>query len=107
MRSCSWGVYARVLAQCLDQHGHVAGEPMGPRSISATIAFRQTLGDVTEIGHTVPTFVPTGCFANATMSELADAYDDVDEQAAALLLRLKEIVGETDDMLNHIKNYSQ
>ena len=47
----------------------------------------------------------SGRYADATMNELAAAYDDVDQRAAALLLRLREIVGEGDEMLDHLKVY--
>lgn len=95
---------AATLLPAIDRHGWVAGGPMSTRAISTTMAYRQSLGSVAEISRRTPT-VATGRFANATTNELADAYDDVDQRAAALLLRLKEIVGETDDLLSHIKSF--
>lgn len=95
---------ATTLLPAIDRHGWVAGDPMSTRAISSTMAYRQSLGTVAEISRRAPTVV-TGRFANATMNELADAYDDVDQRAAALLLRLNEIVGETDDLLSHLKSF--
>jgi hypothetical protein len=94
---------ANTLLPAVDRHGWVSSEAMSVRSISATMARRQALGVVAEIkARAVPT---AGRFANATMNELADAYDDVDQRAAAALLLLKEIVGDGDEMLGHLKSF--
>ena len=94
---------ANTLLPAVDRHGWVSSEAMSVRSISATMAHRQALGVVAEIKTRV---MPTGGrFADATMDELADAYSDVDQRAAAALLRLKEIVGEGDEMLDLLRSF--
>jgi hypothetical protein len=95
---------ATTLLPAVDSHGWVSADAMSTRAISATMARRQTLGVVAEI--TKRSAPNPGRFANATMNELADAYSDVDERAAAVLLRLKEIVGDSTDMLDHLKEIS-
>lgn len=96
---------AATLLPAVDRHGGVSAIPMSDRAVSTNVAYRQSLGPIAwrpgETAHSPS----TGRFANATMNELANAYDDVDEKAAALLLRLKEIVGEGDEMLDHPKSY--
>jgi hypothetical protein len=95
---------ANTLLPSVDRHGWVSVEPMSTRAVSATLAHRQALGpEATITRRTLPT---GGRFADATMNELADAYDNVDERAAAALLRLKAIVGESDEMLGHIKSFN-
>jgi hypothetical protein len=95
---------AATLLPAIDRHGWVSGEPMSLRSISTVMAFRQVLGQVAEIQQS-PRTIATGRFADATMTELADAYADVDQRAAALLLRLKEVVGEADDLVDHLNGF--
>lgn len=95
---------ASTLLPAIDRYGWVSAEPMSTRAISATIAMRQ-LPAPRDIPEQPAPRVTTGRFAKASMDELADAYDDVDERAAALLLRLKEIVGEGDEMLDHLKKF--
>jgi len=86
---------ANTLLPAVDRHGWVTADPMSARSVSATMAARQTLGPVAELT-VYPSRPPvTGRFADATMNELADAYSDVDERAAAVMLRIKEL----DEML--------
>ncbi|MET0885012.1 MAG: hypothetical protein ABWX92_01055 [Mycetocola sp.] len=95
---------ASTLLPAVDSHGWVTAKAMSARSISAAMARRQTLGVVAEIKKRAR---PTGGrFADASMNELADAFSDVDERAAAVLLRLNEIVGESTDMLDHLKEIS-
>lgn len=95
---------ANTLLPAIDRYGWVSAEPMSARAVSATVALRQVPGvpDALESPVARPA---AGRFARASMDELADAYDDVDERAAALLLRLKEIVGEGDEMLDHLKSF--
>lgn len=96
---------ASTLLPGVDRHGWVSPEPMSTRAISAAIAFRQALSGVTESRqHLSPP--ATGRFAEATLNELADAYDDVNQRAAAALLRLNEILEESNEMLDHIKSFA-
>lgn len=97
--------HATTLLPGIDRHGWVSAEPMSARAISATMALRQVPGPPDSLERSVEV-VSSGRFARASMNELADAYDDVDERAAALLLRLNEIVGEGDEMLDRIKSFS-
>ena len=94
---------ANTLLPAVDRHGWVSSAPMSSRSISSTMAYRQALGPVATIAPQFLRVPLSGRYADATMNELAAAYDDVDQRAAALLLRLKEIVGEGDEMLDHLK----
>lgn len=95
---------ASTLLPSIDRHGWVSADAMSVRAISATMALRQVRGE-RDLPEQPVAVRSSGRFARATMNELADAYDDVDERAAALLLRLKEIVGEGDEMLDRIKSY--
>jgi len=95
---------ASTLLPAIDRYGWVSADPMSTRAVSATVALRQMPGARDVLEQPVAR-LSAGRFAKATMDELADAYDDVDERAAALLLRLKEIVGEGDEMLDHLKSF--
>lgn len=96
---------AETLLPAVDRHGWVTAVPMSARAISSVTAERQTPGQTAELPRWQPT-VATGRFAAASLREVADAYDEVDQRAAAALLRLKEIVGESDEMLDHIKSFA-
>jgi hypothetical protein len=96
---------AETLLPSIDRHGWVTTSPMSTRAISTVIARRQMFGEISEI-QSRPRPVATGRFAHASSNELADAYDDVDQRAAALLLRLKEVVGEADDMIDHLRGFA-
>lgn len=89
---------ANTLLPAVDRHGWVAADPMSARAISAAMALRQALGaEMTILG--TRTHAPaTGRFADATMNELAAAYDDVNERAAAALLRMKELDAMLEDL---------
>lgn len=94
---------ANTLLPSVDRHGWASADPMSERSVSAVMARRQTLGPVADVKARV---TPTGGpYEHATMSELADAYDDVDQRAAAVMLRLKAIVDEGDGMLDKLKSF--
>lgn len=96
---------ASTLLPGVDRHGWVSPEPMSRRAITAAIAFRQALGEASESRQRVST-TATGRFANATLNELAAEYDDVNRRAAAALLRLNEILEESNEMLDHIKSFT-
>lgn len=93
--------YAPVLMASVDRHGWLDNTaPLSLRSISSIMARCQGApGPVEE------EWVPkeyTGRFKDATNSDLADAYDDVDEKLTELLERINNAVGESDDLLGHI-----
>lgn len=94
---------AATLLPAIDQHGWVSASLMSARSVSSVIAERQVIGEV-DSPRAAPATASAGRFSRASMDELASAYDDVDEQAAALLLRLQAIVGEGDEVLGHIRD---
>ncbi|MCI4659672.1 hypothetical protein [Cryobacterium zhongshanensis] len=94
---------ANTLLPWVDRHGWVSADPMSSRSVSATLAHRQALGPVAEIrAYVAPT---GGRYEHATMNELADAYDDVDTKVAAMLLHLNEILDESAEVLDHLKEF--
>ncbi len=93
---------AQTLLPHIDRYGWVSVEPMTLRAISATIADRLSAAEATH-AQPQPVFQATGRFADATSDELAAAYDDADAQAAAILLRLKQLVGEGDEALARLE----
>lgn len=96
---------ATTLLPSIDRYGWVSSVPMTARSVSATMARRQTLGPLDQI-RTLPVRTE-GRFATATLDEVADVYDDVDRQAAAILLRLQQILGDTTQMLDHLTDFNE
>lgn len=96
---------AGTLLPAIDRHGWVSPVPMSARSVSATMARRQILAPVA--GLKTPTPVPAGGrFADATLGELAEVYDDVDRQAAALLLRIQKILDDSPELPDHSREAS-
>lgn len=96
---------ATTLLPAIDRYGWVSPVPMTARSVSATMARRQTLGPLAVV-RSLPVRAE-GRFADATLDEVADAYDDIDRQAAAILLRLQEILGDTSEMLDHLTDLNE
>lgn len=93
---------ANTLLPAVDRHGWVSADPMSARAISATMARRQTLGEIAKIAaYAIPS---GGRFHNATMDEMADAAVDADQKAAAALLRSKVLVDDLVNMLDHLKD---
>lgn len=90
---------AATLLPAIDQHGWATSTPMSARAISTTMVHRQALGPIATVNDLAGRRPAEGRFADATMNELADAYDDVDERAAAVLLRLKEL----DDLFKNFE----
>lgn len=99
------GIWRRspTLLPAIDKHGFVSAEPMSTRAISASMALRQSIISQSTPDQALRT-TSTGRFASATPNELADAYDDVDDQLAALLLRSSRILEESDEMLQRISS---
>lgn len=100
----TWRTLATLLP-AIDRHGWVTSDPMSTRAISTTMRLRQTPGQTSTTSSRIVYPVATGRFADASTQDLADAYTDVDERAAALLLRLEQLVGEADDMQEQINSY--
>ncbi|WP_311245310.1 MULTISPECIES: hypothetical protein [unclassified Microbacterium] len=107
-RSSLDGVWreAETLLPAIDQYGHVTSDPMSPKSITAVMKRRQRVGGSVDRDQVIRT-VSTGRFARATPNELADAYDDVDAQLAAVLLRSAQILQESDEMLDRISSLTR
>jgi hypothetical protein len=94
---------ADTLLPAVDRHGWVSSEPMSTRAVSAAMARRQTLGPVATIAERK--ILTGGRYDDATMDELADAYDDVDRRVAAALLQIQAVVGEGSELLEHLKDF--
>lgn len=86
---------APILLPAIDQHGWLDNHrPLSTRTISTITARRQDpiLEPAENYPKTrVPRNVPT-----ESLQEVADAYDDVDERVAALLLRTRELLAEIE-----------
>jgi len=94
---------ANTLLPAVDQHGWVSSAPMSIRSVSAAMANRQGLDAITERRVMPrPDREQISRFANATMNELAQAYDDVDQMATIALSRLNSITNDGDAMLDYL-----
>lgn len=85
----------------IDRYGWVDNsQPLSLRSISTIVARCQ--GNPDPIEQAYKKKVATGRFRDASINDLADAYDDVDERLAALMLRTKEVLGESDELFHRI-----
>lgn len=98
---------AKTLLPSINQYGHVLAEPLSLRSITTIMKRRQRVRRDRDLGDQKIRTVATGRFAQATPNELADAYDDVDQQLAAILLRSTQILQESDEMLERISDLSR
>ena len=87
-----------TLMPYINRHNSIGSmhEPLTPLAISAIMRRRQEFNGFREQTSTHKEL--TGRFAAATSQDLADAYDDIDDQLTALLARTAQILAEGDGL---------
>jgi hypothetical protein len=96
----SWR-YVETLAPAIDQYGWT--EPARPLSLNALshlAADRQRLAGVAQ--GAAPAFVATGRYKDATSAELAEAYDEADAGADALLALTRALLDDADELFGRV-----
>ena len=92
---------APTLTPAIDRHGWLAEvRTVSLVTASTIMAQRQRLSGLPE--RFVARVENTGRFAGATRTELAEAYDDVDEQLARLLERSAAILSDSEGLLGRL-----
>jgi hypothetical protein len=89
---------ATVMLPSIDRRGWLALTPLSARAISSVVKARLAVGELARAAYVAPA---------ATMSKLTDGFDDVDERAAAMMLRLQAIVDDGADLLDHMRALSE
>lgn len=94
------------LTVAIDAHGWVSvNQPLSVRSVSTLMKDAQRFTGRREEPLRVRS--TTGRFENATRSELADAYDDVDARLEALLDRAAAVLEEGSSLRNTLAGYDE
>lgn len=96
--------FAPTLLPAIDQHGWLTQSALSIRAITSTMALRQRPG---ALASGVQRFVPraaTGRFADASLAEVYDEFGDVDRRSTELLLRMADLLGETEAALDHLSD---
>ncbi|WP_159600051.1 hypothetical protein [Agromyces humi] len=90
-----------ALTVAVDTHGWVqTGQPLGRLSISRVMKQSQRLMGSREVE--VRRRVVSERFADATLEDLADAYDDVDARLTELLKQAEAVLDDSRDLLGRI-----
>lgn len=97
---------AESLLPAIDRHGWASGDALTLRSVTAIMRCRQMMAQLPE--KFVPREARPPRTAEETSAELAaayDAFDEVDERLAALFARSAEILGDSSDLLDHLRSF--
>lgn len=96
----AWRV-APVMTPSVDQHGWLGNsKPLSLVAVSTILAMRQRPMEL--VTHYSVRQEATGRFKDASMQDLADAYDDVDERLQALLAKTASMLEETEAIAERV-----